>query len=288
MRRILDVFSWWFLGVFAFPTFLIMGSWNSLPGDVMYPVKIGLEKILLFVAKPSYVAEASLNVKYTERRLSETKVLLSNDKSGKGLAYLSQQIVATRELIARAPNPEVKRQLTQQYIQTLKQASSDLSEQRQKIANTIPTDTGTKNTAYAPGTGTQNSAPAVNANSPNVFVPPNPTVVVHTQTTTVNSSEEVPPPTSAPAFVNPTPEPSDVANTQTVVNQIDDTQTQIQNSIDELTQDSIDQGDGSSDNNDKGKDKGKDKGSDNNDYKGEGDNKGKGSDNNGFGGSDNH
>jgi hypothetical protein len=134
MKKIFDTFSWAFLILFALPTFLIMGSWKSLPGDPMYPVKLGLEQTLLFFVKPSYATEATLNVKYTERRLADAKILLANDGSGRGLSYLSSQIVATKAVIDRAPSAEAKKQLATQYVATLRVASQELSQQKQSIA----------------------------------------------------------------------------------------------------------------------------------------------------------
>lgn len=134
MKKIFDTFSWAFLILFALPTFLIMGSWKSLPGDPMYPVKLGLEQTLLFFAKPSYATEATLNVKYTERRLADAKILLANDGSGRGLSYLSSQVIATKAVIDRAPSAEAKKQLATQYVATLRVASQELSQQKQSIA----------------------------------------------------------------------------------------------------------------------------------------------------------
>ena len=86
-----------------------MASWNSYPGDSMYGVKLALERTLLFFAKPSYAAEASLNVAYTDRRFSEAKVMLANDQTGKGLSYLSAQVTSTTKVIDRAPNQATKK-----------------------------------------------------------------------------------------------------------------------------------------------------------------------------------
>lgn len=147
MRKYLDMFSWIFVAAFATPTLLIMSSWGSLPGDFMYPVKIGLEQSLLFASKPSYSAEASLNVKYTERRFNEAKILLANDQSGKGLGYLSQQVVATQTVIQHAPSPVVKRQLASQYISQLKQVSSELETQKQTMKTPSSSGSSQPNTS---------------------------------------------------------------------------------------------------------------------------------------------
>jgi hypothetical protein len=212
MQKYLDLFSWWFLALFAIPTLLIMGSWNSLPGEFMYPVKIGLEKTLLFFAKPSYSAEAGLNVKYTERRFSEAKVLLANKQSGDGLSYLSQQVEATQAVINRAPNAETKKKLAKQYIATLRTVSAQLSEERTQISQQNSLRTGvavrprpTGRSSYYKPIPTQ--PPVQNTNTGGNTVP-NPT----------EAPPEAPPPTND------------------VTGQIDDAQNQINNAIDTLNQ----------------------------------------------------
>lgn len=193
-----------FLAVFAFPTALIMGSWNSLPGDAMYPVKLGLEQSLLFAAKPSYSTEASLNVKYTERRAHEAQVLLANSGSTKGLGYLSQQVVATRDVIQKAPNNTVRKQLASAYISQLQDVSAQLESQKQQLA-------GTAEQSNIP---TQAVVPHINSGALPHVNPPTP----------VQQGIIVPTPTTTP--VDP--------NTNNAINQIDNTQNEINNTINQL------------------------------------------------------
>lgn len=209
MRKYIDLFSWGFMAIFAAPTLLIMGSWSSLPGDVIYPVKLGLEKVLLFVVKPSYAAEASLNLKYSDRRLADAKILLANDQSGKGLSYLSQQIIATREVIDRAPNPTVKRQLAQQYVATLKTASLELAQQKQTIV---------RQQAFAQQAGGQNK---INPTLP-PYVPPTSQPIAGQQNVPVAT------PTVIPV--------DNTGNGSTVGGQIDNTQQTINDTIGQLEQ----------------------------------------------------
>lgn len=138
MQKIFDYASWFFLMLFAVPTVLIMASWSSLPGEPMFAVKRSFEQALLFAVKPSYNTEAKLNIQYTQRRLSETKVLLAKNKSGEGISYLRQQISATKVLIEKAPDQATKKKLAATYVSMLREVSSDLSQQRQQIAYTQP------------------------------------------------------------------------------------------------------------------------------------------------------
>lgn len=222
--------------LFAVPTLLIMGSWGSLPGDLMYPVKLGLEQVLLLAARPSYAAEASLNVKYTTRRLTDAKVLLANDQSGKGLSYLSQQVIATQAVINRAPDPVTKQKLAEQYIATLQTASSELSQQRQQIAITA----GTNAVSPSALVGSQATLPTEVTASRGTTVPAMPTaspqhIVAPTQTGSQNANRVIVP-TAVPTVgtqTASTTSPQD-SSPVAVVSQIDATQEQIQQTIDQL------------------------------------------------------
>lgn len=125
--------SWILLSVFAAPTILIMISWNTLPGNPLYGVKLGLEKILLFSATPSEEAQASLNVRYTQFRLNEARILLAQKQSGDGLSYLTHQIEATRVSIRNTSDTGKRKELAQRYILDLQVASRALSEDRDQI-----------------------------------------------------------------------------------------------------------------------------------------------------------
>ncbi len=137
MQKLVDNALWIISLFFIIPTILIMASWNSYPGEPMYGVKLALEKTLLFFVKPSYAAEASLNVVYTERRFAEAKTLLANDQSAKGLSYLSQQITSTTAVIDRAPNQETQKKIATEYVAKLKEVNSTLEEQKQIVNSKI-------------------------------------------------------------------------------------------------------------------------------------------------------
>lgn len=133
MQKIIDYLTWGFILLFAAPTILIMASWNSLPGEPIFGVKRSFEQVLLFFVKPSYAAEAGLNVQYTQRRFNEAKVLLASNQSTQGLSYLSQQIKATKTVIERAPNKAKQREVAQNYIATLRTVSEELEVQQQAM-----------------------------------------------------------------------------------------------------------------------------------------------------------
>lgn len=138
MRIILDKILWSALLLLFGPTVMIVASWNALPGDNLYGVKLVLERTALAVASPSYATSGTLQIKYTERRFAEAKQLLASKQSIQGLPYLEQQIAETRKAIESAPNKEAQVALAKQYITTLSTVSTELEAQKQTITTSSP------------------------------------------------------------------------------------------------------------------------------------------------------
>lgn len=81
------------------PTMAIMVTWNTLPGERLYPVKRYLEEIALKIVGGSFAARADLQAQFVEQRFNEAETLLVQS-SGAGIAGLSQQIqIAKAEIV---------------------------------------------------------------------------------------------------------------------------------------------------------------------------------------------
>ncbi len=180
VRKFFDFFSWGFLLLFFIPTVLIMASWNALPGDTLYGTKLAFESALLAIAKPSLAASGSLSIKYTERRFSEAKQLLSNRNSVAGLAYVGRQVIETKTVIASAPPSATKQELVRTYLITLQNLSNELEQQKELAAGRagqpLPAKTGGQTAVSFPssaaetpaavvsGTGAGQTSPSVSQN----------------------------------------------------------------------------------------------------------------------------
>ncbi|MBI3577050.1 hypothetical protein HY086_03370 [Candidatus Gottesmanbacteria bacterium] len=135
MRNFFDSFLWAFLILFSVPTLLIVASWNSLPGDSLFPLKLGLEQSLAFIVSPSYAASGQLQIKYTERRFADAQRSLAERHSVAGLRFLEQQVVTTKTTIERASDTKMKTQFVETYIQTLQDVSAALEQQKQTVTS---------------------------------------------------------------------------------------------------------------------------------------------------------
>lgn len=142
MRGVIDKVLWGTLFLLFGPSVMIVASWNALPGDNLYGVKLTLEKAALAIASPSYATTGNLQMKYTERRYAEAKQLLASKQSIAGLPYLQQQIAQTKNTIENAPDKAAQVALAKQYINALTTVSTDLETQKQSIT------TGSQPPAY--------------------------------------------------------------------------------------------------------------------------------------------
>ncbi len=162
MNKIFDTIVWGFLLLFAVPSVMIVASWNSLPGDQLYGMKLSMEQALLVLASPSYSAKGSLQVKYTERRFSEAKRLLADKASVEGLVYLGNQVDTTKTVIVQAPNAKTQKELAHAYIATLNTVATQLEQQRH-VAAASP--------ASPPQVAPRTSSVGITQNSPRVAAP---------------------------------------------------------------------------------------------------------------------
>ncbi len=98
MRRLLDAFITAVVLLLFIPTFLILLSWNAIPGDSLYPLKTGLEDItLLLLSGTPLVPKVSM--KFTDRRFDEATKLLNQKGSTVGYDLLVSEAQQTQTLI---------------------------------------------------------------------------------------------------------------------------------------------------------------------------------------------
>ena len=162
LSKILNYASWFFLTLFAVPSVLIVSSWNSLPGEPLYEVKLTMEQALLLLMSPSATAQGALHVKYTERRFSEAQKLIVNKQSVEGLLYLEKEIASAKQTITAAPQAE-RKQLAKQYVTTLQNVSGQLEQQKKLIRQTISQPTAPEHSTsqgYSPPRDLPGSTPA--------------------------------------------------------------------------------------------------------------------------------
>ena len=208
-----------FVIVFSVPTALVILTWNSLPGNFDYPIKLAMENLLLLVVSPSYAATGNLNVKYTERRSDEAAQLLATTQSGAGLVFLANQVTETKSTILAGSDRITQKQLVVRYVKTLEQTNTKLEAQKQTMI------------------ATQSEQPE------RTRIQASPTLRPETQYVPPQLSK--PPPTPTPVVVDtPTPTPTPTESPQEVIDEIEETQDLIEETIDDLNTVTLNQSQG--------------------------------------------
>lgn len=212
MNRFLN----WFWGIFAIlffiPSFLIMISWQAIPGDSIYKLKTGLEDVVVAVFKGTKY-EPAISVKLTQRRYDEATKLLDKKGSTTGYNLMIAEAKQSQALVVQ--NLDVKQ--AKALVAQAKKYKEEVNAQKADIktgVRTIPL----ASTTTTPTSFNQPSQPA------------QPTSV-QTSTPTYNQ----------PAAQAPTTPPADVpvvvaTSTQEVVNNLDDVESQLDDIINEVTQ----------------------------------------------------
>lgn len=99
MRRLFDALFTAIALVLFIPTFLILISWNAIPGDALYPLKSGLESItLLLLSGTPLVPKASMKI--TDVKFNDATALLNQKGSTAGYDLVVAQAKQTQNYIA--------------------------------------------------------------------------------------------------------------------------------------------------------------------------------------------
>src|SRR3972149_3952325 len=80
------------------PGFVLVISWNSLPGEFLYPLKTSLEDVALAVTIRTPIASA-FSINFTQRRFSEANRLLAKKGSTAGYSLLVTEASESKEII---------------------------------------------------------------------------------------------------------------------------------------------------------------------------------------------
>ena len=97
MRQYLDLTSWILLFFFAPFTVLILLSQNTIPGDFFYPVKRGLENMILVAASVSPTTRVAFRTDLTQRRFSEAQQLVALKADTTAFSEFVSDVSTTQE-----------------------------------------------------------------------------------------------------------------------------------------------------------------------------------------------
>lgn len=114
MGGFLKVFSSFFAVALALPTFLVLMTWNALPGQNLYPLKRGLEEVPRLAFGKTKVA-ADYEVALADRRFIEATTLVKTNDTA-GLVELKKSISQASVSVTETKNETAKDKLIDNLI----------------------------------------------------------------------------------------------------------------------------------------------------------------------------
>lgn len=165
MRRFLNWFSAGFAAFFSIPTFLILISWNAVPGEALYGLKIALEDVALAITIRTPLA-STLSVGYTERRFSEANTLLSQKGSAVGYSLLVAEADESKNIIVSKQDTKQGAQLIskiEEYQKDIEQTQELIRQGRLAVPVKTRVGTETPTPTFQPATPVPAQIPTVTA-----------------------------------------------------------------------------------------------------------------------------
>jgi hypothetical protein len=176
--------------IFAIPSFLILISWNALPGDTLYGVKTSLEDVALALTIKTPLASI-FSVNFTQRRFNEANRLLAKSGSTLGYSLLVAEASQSRDIIIDQADVRQARELVakiEAYQKTIDEKKQVLRTQPTAILPST-TPSSLKAPTYVTPTSSVSSPIPTLTVSPLATTPTTSVVVTPTPTT----SQETPP-----------------------------------------------------------------------------------------------
>ena len=230
MKKFFNNFLTVFAIVFATPSFLILISWNSLPGEFLYPLKTSLEDVALAITIRTPIASA-FSINFTQRRFSEANRLLAKNGSTVGYSLLVAEASESKEIILGQSDTAKAKELSakiEEYKKNIEEKKQALQAQPQSI---LPPASEQKRVCI------QVITPAKNPTTGECREFPTP-CDVPAGWTKVTSCEigSTPLPTGAPRTSSPTPVAATPAPepVDEIVQDLEDTEQELEDIQDEL------------------------------------------------------
>lgn len=126
IRKMFNVTSWVIFFAFLPVTVLILVSQNTIPGDLFYPIKRGMENVVLAAATVNPATRVAFRTDLTERRFDEAEKLLLARNDTTGLEDFVQGVSLAEQEIAALENEDAKIEVTEKLIKKIDEYQNKL------------------------------------------------------------------------------------------------------------------------------------------------------------------
>lgn len=215
MRTFLNKGLWVSLYLLFPVTIVGLFSQNAIPGEFLYPVKLGMENVGAFVFSLTPQAKASYDSTLTQRRFEEAQKLITYESNTSGLDTLVAQATKTQESVNNVQDQKQKVELQTKLINDIDKYQEKLTQTQQKVDPT-----------YIPPTPTP-TPPIPIAQKPNAPLPVFPTKPPQPPKRTPLSNPDTSSPTPTPTSGPVTP-PDIVDNIEQTKQKLEQIKEQVQ------------------------------------------------------------
>lgn len=133
MKKYIDLTSWVLLFAMAPFTILVLLSQNTGPGDLFYPVKRGMENVILAGASVNPAVKVAFRTGLTEQRYKEAEKLLLVQADTQGLENLAQELASAEEELLKVSSPEQRKVASENLIAKIEQYDKGLAQVELRI-----------------------------------------------------------------------------------------------------------------------------------------------------------
>lgn len=157
LKKIIDYGTWVIFFLIFTYSLLYYVTRNAVPGDFLYPTKLGVERILIASSRIVY-RSVDFEIGFVAMRFDEVSKVLASQYGQESLQRLDSQVTETADTISKIKDPKARKEAANKYIIQLSYISSGLEQEQRKITST------TQNNYY----------PAPTSSTPNLVYPTTP------------------------------------------------------------------------------------------------------------------
>lgn len=218
LKKILNLGTWAILFALLPITVLIFLSQDSIPGDYFYPVKRGMENVILAAASINPAARTAFRTDLTEARFKEAQTLVISKANASGLSSFTDDVQAVQLEVTSLTNNTERAKAEDKLLAKIDQYQNSLSTletkterniiayQFQQTPTSTPPPAGGLPTSVSNQSQTpQNLLSPTPTSMPLPTLTPIPTLIPTSTPTLLSSSRTQPTPT---LILTPTPIPT--------------------------------------------------------------------------------
>lgn len=138
LKKFLNISTWIILFAFLPFTVLIFLSQDSVPGDLFYPVKRGLENVVLAAASVNPATRVAFRTNLTETRFKEAQSLVLSKSNTSGLSSFIDEVQGTQLEVTNLPSDTERKTAEEKLISKIEEYQNGLSILQAKTEQNIP------------------------------------------------------------------------------------------------------------------------------------------------------